>query len=128
MPTYFTVVSDSDTCPHLYISQQPLPNLLVALRSFPYSHVKTSYVFELRVLPKVGSYDPAGCSSLAMVGRINPNDLCEHYRVSLGGAIEDLPQEQAEMELQRARDHLDKVQARVEGKFKQPEETQQREG
>lgn len=118
MPNYFVVVGESDVCPHLYISQQPLHEVFRALRSFPYSHVKTSYVFELRVIPNVGSYDPSGCSNLALVGRIDPSDRSENYRVSLGGVIEDMPYDQAMIELQRARDHLDKVQARVEDKVK----------
>ena len=115
MPTSFIVTTRAET-PKLWISQRPLEEIHRALRAWPYSHTHRQFIFDLRVLPNNGNQfaDPTGCSSLALVGRMEPENEAEHYRFALGHAIENLPQEQAQREIQTAIDHLEKLRHRVE--------------
>jgi len=118
MPNLFVVIADSDICPKLYVSQQGLTETLRSLRAFPYSHVNTSFVFEVRVIPNVGNYDPLNCAQLALVARVDPSDQSEHCRYSLTSALDRLPPEQAMLEAQRAIDLIMKKMLEFENKLK----------
>jgi len=120
MPSLFIVNSSSDVCPKLYVSQQTFEETLRALRSFPYSHVSHSFVFEPRIVPYRAEYDPSKCAQLSMVARLGPSDLSEHYRYSLSSALDELPPEQGILEAQRAIDLFTKKLVEIENKLKTP--------
>jgi hypothetical protein len=116
MPAYFIVSTKAET-PKLWISQRSLGEIQQALRQWPYSF--RHLIHELRVLPNPGAghiADPQGCSTLACVARIEPEDRIEHYRLLWEDAIDQLPPEQAVEEIQKAVDGL----AKSRSKFLEP--------
>jgi hypothetical protein len=114
MPSLFVVIGNEQV-PRLYVSQQPLKETLRALRSYPYSHTRYSYVFETKALKKGAESDPTGHVQLLMVGRVNPSDPVETHQFSLGDALDQLPEAQAINRTQQAIDYLQRKLSHYEG-------------
>jgi hypothetical protein len=130
MPNFFIVVTNSET-PTLYLSQRPYEETLRALRSWPYSHTKRSFVFVAQPIPDSGANPhgkPTGCIQLALHARVDQNDPSESYQYLWGSSIDDLPTEQALQKCQQAEDYINKMRVRVEGRAKQTEATEQSTG
>lgn len=83
----------------LYISQQPLADLIQGLKGYPYRG--RFFIYELRVLTGNSSYNPSGCAQLAHVATIEPEDAAEYYRVILGVELKQLPAEQRKLEIEK---------------------------
>lgn len=123
MPSLFCVVATEQT-PRLYVSQSSLVETLRALRSWPYSHTRYSYVFEPRkMFEHTPQGDPQGHIQLPMVGKVTPINAVETHQYSLGMALDDLPPDEALLRAQQAVDYLSKKMEHYEERLKPEQPT-----
>jgi hypothetical protein len=80
-------------------------------------------VFEpKRIFTKYPEGDPTGHIQLPLVGKVTPSDPIENFQYGLGGALEELPYDQALLRTQNALDYLNKILFKLEHKFDPPKE------
>jgi hypothetical protein len=114
VPNYFIVSTTDDKAPYLLLSQGTYNDTIERTKHFEKLGYRHYYVFAVKALPP-NHYYP-NCTQLALEAHIKPDDIPGYYTYSLGHELDNLPQDQALTELERAVDYLCKKRHQIEGR------------
>lgn len=105
MSTYIITEAPSDDV-KVYISQQNLEAIVSTLKHF-YQRSSRFKIWELRLVNINLEFCPKETVPIALVAKIEPHDQCTHHAHHWGHSLDELPLEQAEIEISSMRDYID---------------------